>query len=362
MNRENYREAMDTSGRWSRVWQPSTLGIILWCILMGFVLSFQLAVIKGLNKALPIPLDNGLSIVTEDGASAEADSQFSPSDTQTLLDYLYHLAPQMPISAETVTELAAEPMASSTPTLMLRGVPAIARELHGVKLLSGRWFDPQARELVVGQQVLQDVPQSAIGHRYTIADQHWQVVGVFSASYPHFDNELWGPVVPLQTALGQGGIQALYLPQLSANMHRHLQQVFSHKLGRAVQVASVEQFYAYGTPGISTERMGWWVVLLAGFFIVGVIGAWRLSVATYHPQSNPITLRRGQAMLDAMLGAALGVLGFLLALILLDQQYLELGNGFDAVTIPVQLTLSTGLLVALLTAVIGGVHGRWQVR
>jgi len=63
-----------------------------------------------------------------------------------------------------------------------------------VKLISGRWFTPGQREIVVSNSVHKRFGQANLGDTMWIGKGSWTVVGIFDAAGSSHDSEIWGDV------------------------------------------------------------------------------------------------------------------------------------------------------------------------
>jgi len=63
-----------------------------------------------------------------------------------------------------------------------------------VKLVSGRWFTPGQREIVVSDSIHKRFGQANIGDTMWIGKGSWAVVGIFEAGGSSHDSEIWGDV------------------------------------------------------------------------------------------------------------------------------------------------------------------------
>jgi len=63
-----------------------------------------------------------------------------------------------------------------------------------VKLVSGRWFTPGQREIVVSNSVHKRFGQANLGDTMWIGKGSWTVVGIFDAGGSSHDSEIWGDV------------------------------------------------------------------------------------------------------------------------------------------------------------------------
>ena len=336
--------------------QPIKTGLIVWCIMMGFVLSFLLSIVEGLRQ-VAMTLDNQpMSLVVDSVATTETDSHFSAAEKQTVVDYLYHLAPNMVFSPETLSTYQPGQSSSLAARFNVRGVPAEAATLRGAELLEGRWFSPNKKELVVGRITQQQYADLSIGNELALDQDTWLIVGVFSTNNPYFDSEVWGPVVLMPTLQSDNvSYQSVYLPELSDNMHTHLRDVFSKKLTREVNVTSVSRYLKLEKAETYKSVLLVVAVIFVIVFICGVFGARKLaSQYGLNPKNRThFTFQSDVSLKGAIIGIIAGVLGYALAYLLLNGQLMDVGQSVPPQSISIQLTVSICLVATCLTSVMG---------
>jgi putative ABC transport system permease protein len=74
----------------------------------------------------------------------------------------------------------------------LRGITPIGIQMRqGIKLLSGRWFEPGKREVVVGKSIAARFPAARLGRRVPFGRGEWEVVGVMDAGKSAHNSEIF---------------------------------------------------------------------------------------------------------------------------------------------------------------------------
>jgi putative ABC transport system permease protein len=63
-----------------------------------------------------------------------------------------------------------------------------------VKLISGRWFTPGQREIVVSKAIGKRFAQTGVGEQIWIGKGNWTVVGIFDAARTAHESEIWGDI------------------------------------------------------------------------------------------------------------------------------------------------------------------------
>lgn len=86
------------------------------------------------------------------------------------------------------------PLADGTGSMSVsvRGTtPAGIRMRDQVKLVEGRWFQPNLSEVVVPRRMVGKYVGLELGHSFDMASRRWTVVGVFDGDGSAFDSEIW---------------------------------------------------------------------------------------------------------------------------------------------------------------------------
>lgn len=334
-------------------------GLIIWCITMGFVLSFLFSVVDGLRQATITAGNDPLSLVVDKLATAEHQSHFSPEETQTVIDYLYHLAPNLTFSSETLTPHALTDGYEQIPMLNIRGVSDEALLLRDASLLDGRWFSPDSKELVVGRLAWLLNSDLSIGEDILLAQDAWRIVGVFNTHNPYFDNEVWGPVKSVQTAMIQtDSYQSIYFPALSENLHNHLRDVYSEKLTRDINVISFRNYLKIEQADTFKWALLIAVILLLLVFSLGVFGV--IKLANREVVNALFMMRNNFSLPGAIVGVVAGGLGCMLAYLLLNGELLSLGQSMSTQSIYLQMTVSICFLTMCLTSIMGLMGWRYS--
>jgi ABC-type antimicrobial peptide transport system permease subunit len=74
----------------------------------------------------------------------------------------------------------------------LRGLTAVGLEMRPeLKLLSGRWFEPGKREVVVGKGIEKRFPDARVGRKLRFGRGEWEVVGIMSAGRSASNSEIF---------------------------------------------------------------------------------------------------------------------------------------------------------------------------
>ncbi len=76
--------------------------------------------------------------------------------------------------------------------VVIRGLGDTGRRLRpGVKLVSGRWYQPGLRELTVSRTIAARFRDSGLGDEFTTGSAKWKIVGIFDAGHTAYASEMW---------------------------------------------------------------------------------------------------------------------------------------------------------------------------
>jgi putative ABC transport system permease protein len=74
----------------------------------------------------------------------------------------------------------------------LRGLPIRGVEMRKLKIISGRWFRPGQREVVVGKSIAKRYPVAQLGKQLKFGRGYWTVVGVMDGGQSATNSEIFG--------------------------------------------------------------------------------------------------------------------------------------------------------------------------
>src|SRR6202453_4475558 len=96
--------------------------------------------------------------------------------------------------------------------LEMRQLPNGPKNLPGVKLVEGRWFQTGQREVVVSKSIRSRFSHANIGDTMEFGKGSWKVVGVFDAGGSAYESEIWCDVNQMASDFDrQGGYSSAYL-------------------------------------------------------------------------------------------------------------------------------------------------------
>jgi len=177
--------------RW-RATLATILGIGL--VVAVFVLVQALAV--GLEKSASNTGDPRNVMIVRKGSTAESTSQVSLAQYQ-ILRYWSQIARDaqgVPLVSADVVTLISQPRIDGRgeANVSVRGLTPVGMALRPqVKLISGRWFTPGQREVVVSQKLARRFAGFQVGDTFRTAGNTLTVVGAFDGSNSAFDSEVW---------------------------------------------------------------------------------------------------------------------------------------------------------------------------
>jgi len=94
--------------------------------------------------------------------------------------------------------------------IALRGLePAGVRMRTQVRLVQGRWFNPDLSEVVVPRKLTRRFQGLAVGRSLSYAGRQWPIVGVFEAQGTAYDSEIWTDVEQLMQARKRGAYSSV---------------------------------------------------------------------------------------------------------------------------------------------------------
>jgi putative ABC transport system permease protein len=208
--------------------KTTTLMTALGIALTVAVLLSILALVNGLRTTLSSSGDPLQIVVLRKGSDSELVSNFLRTQFQDL-KFKPGIAagkdgqPLASLEVVTVINLASTDNPEGN-NLTVRGLAPAGIEMRpAVHIVSGRWWQPGRRELVVGKPVAARYPDAQIGKKIQFGRGMWDVVGVFDAGQSALASEIWGD-------LNQVGSDLQRLDVLSSALVRTTDEVTAKAL------------------------------------------------------------------------------------------------------------------------------------
>lgn len=174
----------------------ATLATILGVALVVAVYVLVQALAVGLEKSSANTGDPRNIMIVRKGSTAESSSLITREQFR-LLEYWPEIArdaEDRPLVSADVLILLNLPRKAGhgEANLLLRGVTPRGMDLRPqVRLVSGRWFEPGHREVVVSRRMAPRFDRLEIGNKFRTAGQELSIVGWFDAQGSAFDSEIW---------------------------------------------------------------------------------------------------------------------------------------------------------------------------
>ena len=348
------------------------LVVMLLFILSGFVAGLRATV---MNSGLPdnyIVLSRG---TTDEGGSFITHEQYeiikSRPQITTTADGRALISPEM------ITGFNANPDAPPSQSLFtfLRGVYPIAYQVHrGMRLVSGRWPNGGASEMVVGRKLAARFPNLAVGTDFKFGPRTFKIVGIFSDQDSAHESEVMTDLGILsQDVHVANGFNVLHVV-LKPGAHDDFARSLTTDSRLRVDTMSEQDFYAKQTGFIDQLRaLGLIVALILA--IGSVFGAMNTMYSAVARRTSEIGVLRVlgfsrfnvltsfviESIVLALAGGILGeILGVLVAYSTgLDSQLMNVGEFIFRF----QLTLGafvSGLIAAILIGALGGFMPAWR--
>jgi putative ABC transport system permease protein len=251
----------------------------------------------------------------------------------------------------------------------VRGLTTTGIEMRKVRLITGGWFRPGQREIVVGQAVAKRYPLARIGNRIRFGKGDWEIVGVMDGGESAIDSEIWGDLNQVsgdynrQANASSVLLQATDAPTLDALQH----SIDDDRRLGAQAITEQDYYQSQTSSGAPLEFLGIFVAVIMA--IGGGFAAMNTMYAAVARRAKEIgTLRTlgfsetsilGSFLIESILLSVLaGILGCLLALPL-NWVITGVGNFASFSEIAFQFhtgttIMFTGLTFAIVLGAIGG--------
>lgn len=176
--------------------------------LVVFVFSAVLMMAHGVQETLIATGSEDNVKVVREGSNGEISSIIG-GDIQNVIRALPYIAKTDEgtpiISCEPVVVINLNKEGGEFSNVTVRGVEQTYADLNPhLKLIRGQEFNPDLRELIVGEAIAGQFPGARLGSSIKIAGDMWKIVGVFSTDGSGFDSEIWGDARQLLAAFNRG--------------------------------------------------------------------------------------------------------------------------------------------------------------
>ncbi len=354
--------------------KANTLMTIVSIAFVVLVYVGVLALGAGLRVAFTTSGDASTVIVLRDGTDTEMESYF-PSETHRILASLPGVARnangESLASGETVNLQILERLDGSETNTIIRGVEEEAFALRPyIQIAEGRRFEPGQNEIIVGDQLAGEMSGLGLGNTFELGRFAFTVVGIFDTGGSSYGSEVWGDVQVLGDAFRRQNfysssrlradspalVDAL-IEEIEGNQQIDVDARDEPSYLEAQSVTSSALFLFLGN--LIAVMMGFGACFAAANTMYAQVSARSKEIATLRVLGfRRRTVLSVFVLEAAVLGLAAGALGALLALPLNN---ISAGTSnfetFSEVRFVLRTTpdvLGAGMLVATLTAVIGG--------
>jgi putative ABC transport system permease protein len=261
--------------------------------------------------------------------------------------------------------------------LPLRGLGPLANEVRrGVKIVSGRMFQPGTNELVVGRAISKQFRGFELGAKMRLAAQNWVVVGEFDAGGTVFESEIWADVAVLQGLYQRGSTVQTVRARMDSPASLEKIRAFSDADPRLkLDIKTEKAFYAGQSQNIGDLilYLGWPLAIAMSFGALA--GALNTMFASVDARTREIATLRAigfqgtpafiATMIESLILAAIGgLVGAVGTYLLFDGiSAATLGGNFTQVVFSLKLSWSLvlqGLILALIIGLAGGVFPAWR--
>ena len=235
------------------------------------VLLAILALVGGLRSSLEAS-GNPLNIlVMRKGTNAELTSSVTPANFQDI-KFKSGIAqsksgqPLASLEMVTVINLASVD-APDGMNVTLRGITPIGLGLRdNLKLVSGRWFDPGKREVVVGESIEKRFPDARVGQKLHFGRGDWDVVGIMSVGRGATNSEIYGDLNQVSSDFQRSdALSSVLLRATDLVAARALINDVTSDQRLNMDASSEQAYYqAQTSSGIVIESLGIFVSIIMG--------------------------------------------------------------------------------------------------
>jgi len=351
--------------------KTTTIMTALGIALTVAVLLAILALVNGLRVTLTASGDPLRIVVVRQGSDSELVSNFVRTQFQDI-KFKPGIATgsdgQPLASLEMVTIINLSRENDSDVNVNVRALLGVGRELRpNVHIVSGRWYQPGQREVVVGRMLAQQHEDAHLGKNIRFGRGEWRIVGVMDGGGGSTDSEIWADLNQVSSDMQRVEIlSSVTLKAVDAVAAKALINDISNDQRLDLSAVSEQEYYARQTS--SADPIKFIGIFVAIIMAVGSsFAAMNTMYAAVARRSREIgTLRvlgfsRGSILLSFWMEAVLlsllgGLLGCLLALPL-NGLTTQVGANFATMAFAFHVTpeiMAVGLVFALVLGSLGG--------
>lgn len=161
------------------------------------------------------------------------------------LPYIKSVGGKQLISSEPVVIINLGIKSGGVSNVTVRGVSQMVTLIRPqVKIIEGRMFNPDMRELIVGKAIHKKFVGADIGSKVKFAGDNWTIVGIFEAASSGFESELWGGATQLLNAFNRGtAVSTVTLKLTNPNDFEKFKKAFEADLRLNQFEPKIEQKY-----------------------------------------------------------------------------------------------------------------------
>jgi putative ABC transport system permease protein len=353
-------------------WQVTLLAIF-GIALVVTVFVFLAAMSSGFRIALRSTGRADNAIVLQKGSQSELGSGIDRGRAGLLAvdQRIARGADGQPLASGEIVVVASLPrkVDGAEVNVLIRGVSLRAFDVRGgIRIVRGRNFTPGLAEVVVGARTSERFGLD-VGSKVPLANQDWDVVGVFTSEGSGFESEIWGDVSVMSGPLRRQGVfQALVVRLLDPATFDAFKKTYEEDPQVQVTITRERKFYEDQAGPTASALMGLAVFVSVVMGIGAVFGAMNTMYAIVAARTREIgTLRalgfsRRSILLAFVMESVVlafigGLLGCVLALPANGVTSATSGANFSELAFAFRITpsaLATGLIFAMVMGLVGG--------
>jgi putative ABC transport system permease protein len=339
------------------------------------VLSTTLAIATGFTSAAARTGRADVAIILHDGASVEGDSTLSREEALAVLDArsVRRDGAGRPVASVEALEFipVIDESTGRNAFVTLRGVGLQHSALRpGIRIISGRSFQPGAAEIIVGRALLERHGTLAPGSVMTLPNGDWTIVGVFDSSGDSHESELLADADTMLAAYRSNRFNSVTVALASGTDADRLSAELASRTGLAVHAIREDVYYTKAAEPVSRLL----TIIAYGLGSIMALGAAFGALNTMYSSVSSrateiVTLRiigfdssavmlavLAEALVLALLGALAGTIAVALAL---HGSMISTLTGVtpSQMVFPVSISPSIGLTAAAFACGIGMVGG-----